>query len=58
VPTLVFHGVRDDAVPVARSRTFAAGRANVELVELDDDHQLVTSVPRILDGAEPFLGRG
>jgi pimeloyl-ACP methyl ester carboxylesterase len=55
VPTLIFHGVRDDVVPIEGSRRFAAGRANVRLVELDDDHQLVASLPVLLDGASAFL---
>jgi pimeloyl-ACP methyl ester carboxylesterase len=55
VPTLIFHGVRDDVVPIDGSRRFAAGRSNVRLVELDDDHQLVTSLPVLLDGAAAFL---
>jgi len=55
VPTLIFHGVRDDVVPVAGSRAFAAGRADVTLVELDDDHQLVASLPALLDGTAALL---
>lgn len=55
VPTLVFHGVQDDVVPVDHARRFAAGRAHVELVELDDGHELVTSLPRILERTARFL---
>jgi pimeloyl-ACP methyl ester carboxylesterase len=55
VPTLVLHGVHDDTVPIEHSRQFAAGRANVELIELDDDHQLVASIPRLLAESDRFL---
>jgi uncharacterized protein len=49
VPTIVLHGTRDDVVPVEHSRAFAEGRANVRLVELDDDHELRASIDRIHD---------
>lgn len=49
VPTLIIHGLGDDTVPVEHSRRFAAGRANVRVIEVDDDHQLTTSLPLILD---------
>lgn len=55
VPTLILHGVHDDSVPIEASREFAAGRANVTLIELDDDHQLTSSIPRLLAEAERFL---
>nr|HEX4317552.1 YqiA/YcfP family alpha/beta fold hydrolase [Kofleriaceae bacterium] len=55
VPTLVLHGVHDDVVPIDHARRFAAGRANVRLVELDDGHELVSSLPSILDAAAEFL---
>ncbi len=55
VPTLVMHGRADDVVPIDHARRFAAGRANVELVELDDDHQLIASLPKILAAADRFL---
>jgi pimeloyl-ACP methyl ester carboxylesterase len=57
VPTLVLHGVRDDVVPVEHSRDFARGRAHVELVELDDTHELVASIPTLLARSEAFLAR-
>ena len=55
VPTLVLHGLRDDVVPIAHSRGFARDRANVELVELDDTHELVASIPTLLARTEAFL---
>jgi len=56
VPTLIVHGVHDDTVPVEHSRRFAAGRANVELIEVDDGHELAASLPRLLAEADRFLG--
>jgi len=55
VPTLIFHGVNDDAVPVDHSRRFAAGKPHVTLVELDDGHDLAASVPRILAESTAWL---
>jgi uncharacterized protein len=55
VPTLIIHGVSDDTVDVERSRTFAAGKRHVKLVEVDDGHELVRSLPRIKTEADAFL---
>lgn len=55
VPTLVMHGLHDDVVPIDRARTFATGKPNVRLIELDDGHELVASLPRLLAETEAFL---
>ena len=55
VPTLILHGVRDDAVPIETSRAFAQGKPHVQLVELDDGHDLIASLPRLLREADRFL---
>ncbi len=55
VPTLIVHGVNDDVVPVDHSRRFAAGKRHVKLVEVDDDHELAASIPRILEESDRFL---
>lgn len=55
VPTLILHGRADDVVPIERSRQFAAGKRHVRLVELDDGHELVASLPRLLAEADAFL---
>ncbi len=47
VPTTIVHGTRDATVEPELSRTFAATRPNVRLVEVDDDHQLLGSLERI-----------
>jgi len=62
VPTLVLHGRLDATVDIDASRRFAEGRPHVHLVELDDGHELVASLPRIIAEVdrflEPFLGPG
>ena len=55
VPTLIFHGTGDEAVPIEHSRRFVADRPHARLVELADGHELIASLPRILDEAEAFL---
>lgn len=40
-PCLIYHGTKDDVVPVAYSQTFAQGRANVELHAVESDHELI-----------------
>ncbi|HTR50876.1 MAG TPA: YqiA/YcfP family alpha/beta fold hydrolase [Kofleriaceae bacterium] len=55
VPTLVFHGTRDDVVPIANSRAFAATRPHVRVRELDDGHELAASLPTLLAESEQFL---
>jgi hypothetical protein len=57
-PMLVFQGRRDEAVDPAMVERYAREHPNVILRLLDDDHQMVASVPRILDGIETFLGLG
>jgi alpha-beta hydrolase superfamily lysophospholipase len=55
VPTLIIHGIHDDVVPVDHARRFAAGKPHVRLIEVDDAHELVASLPRLLAEAERFL---
>jgi pimeloyl-ACP methyl ester carboxylesterase len=55
-PTLVYQGRRDQAVDPSMVERFARARPNVTLRMLDDDHQLVASLPEILDDIEVFLG--
>jgi pimeloyl-ACP methyl ester carboxylesterase len=55
VPTLILHGRQDEVVDIALSRTFAAGKRHVRLVELDDGHELTATLPRILEEATAFL---
>ena len=55
-PTLIIHGTRDAVVPIAGSRQYAAAHANVRLVEVDDDHPLQGSLPRIEREVLAFFG--
>jgi hypothetical protein len=55
VPTLIIHGVNDPVVDVAVSRTFAAGKRHVQLIEVDDGHELAASLDRIKSEADRFL---
>ena len=54
-PTLIFQGRRDRAVEPRSVELFARTRPNVTLTMLDDDHQLVASLPRIWSGIESLL---
>jgi pimeloyl-ACP methyl ester carboxylesterase len=42
-PTIIVHGVRDEVVPIAASRAWAA-RHHVRVIEVDGDHGLAGSV--------------
>jgi pimeloyl-ACP methyl ester carboxylesterase len=55
VPALVLHGTHDDTVPAAYSRELAKDHSNVELIELDDGHQLIDSIPRLIVETDRFL---
>jgi hypothetical protein len=54
-PALILHGRRDDVVPVELSRRYAADRANVRLIELDDDHSLAGSLQVVAREATCFF---
>ncbi len=54
-PVLIFQGLRDEVVSPTIVREFAASRSNLMLHLLDDDHQLVESMPHIWAIAESFL---
>ena len=55
-PTLIFQGRRDTSVDPATVEAFARDRRNVTLSLLDDDHQLMASLPAIWSDVEAFLG--
>lgn len=54
-PVLVVHGRGDEVVDIARSREFAARKPHVRLVEVDDGHELTSSISRILAEADAFF---
>ena len=55
-PALVFQGAHDASVEPQTVKAFARTRPNVTLIMLDDDHQMIGSLPRIWDGISAFLG--
>jgi len=60
VPTLIMHGIDDDVVSIEHSRTFAHDKPHIRLIELDDGHDLIASLPRMFEETarflEPWLG--
>lgn len=57
-PTLIFQGRHDASVDPRTVEAFARTRPNVRLTLLDDDHQLIASLPRMWDEIAAFLGLG
>jgi pimeloyl-ACP methyl ester carboxylesterase len=55
-PALIFQGLRDESVDPNLVEQFATARRNVTLSMLDDDHQLIESLPGIWSDVEAFLG--
>ena len=55
-PTLVFQGLRDASVDYRTVEAFANTRPGVTLSLLDDDHQLIASLPRMWNDIQDFLG--
>jgi hypothetical protein len=55
-PTMIFQGLHDVSVDSGTVEAFARPRANVTLSLLEDDHQLIASLPRIWSDIAPFLG--
>jgi pimeloyl-ACP methyl ester carboxylesterase len=54
-PAVIFQGRRDRSVEPSTVEAFASTRPNVTLTLLDDDHQLISSLPRIWHDVETFL---
>jgi hypothetical protein len=55
-PTLIFQGQHDASVDAGTVEQFARNRRNVTLSLLDDDHQLIASLPKMWADVEAFLG--
>lgn len=55
-PALIFQGLRDASVDHRMVEAFAKTRPNVTLLLLDDDHQLIASLPHIWGEVRDFLG--
>lgn len=55
-PTLIFQGLHDAVVDCGSVARFASTRSHVTLSLLEDDHQLGSSLPRMWEAVEDFLG--
>jgi len=55
IPVLIFQGRRDTVVDPGVVERWAAGRPNVTLVMVDDDHQLQASLDAIVERTKTFL---
>jgi uncharacterized protein len=54
-PALIFQGLHDASVDYRTVEAFARARPNVTLSLLDDDHQLIASLPRMWNDVRAFL---
>jgi uncharacterized protein len=54
-PILIFQGLRDASVPHEMVERYAAAHPNVSLHLLDDDHQLIASLPTMWAETAAFL---
>lgn len=57
-PGLIFHGARDDVVPVALSEKFAAAHPNVRLEVLDSGHDLLNVLEYMASKIAEFFSAG
>jgi pimeloyl-ACP methyl ester carboxylesterase len=55
IPTLIFHGIYDDIIPIQASQNYARDRPWVELIELDSDHTLGEVTPEIWQKIKKFI---
>jgi pimeloyl-ACP methyl ester carboxylesterase len=55
-PALVFQGLHDTSVDWRAVQQFSDARPNVSLTLLEDDHQLIASLPQMWDRTAAFLG--
>jgi pimeloyl-ACP methyl ester carboxylesterase len=54
-PTLCIAGRKDETVPLADVAAFVARTPSASLVEVDDGHELLTSLDLIFEEARAFL---
>ena len=54
-PALIFHGTKDDVVPLASSVEFVQTHPNARLITLDSGHELTDALDTIWHESETFL---
>ncbi|MGK7918857.1 MAG: YqiA/YcfP family alpha/beta fold hydrolase [Trichodesmium sp.] len=57
LPTLIFHGLNDDTIPINSSRKFAAKRPWIELIEFKSDHTLGNVISQVWQKINKFLNQ-
>jgi pimeloyl-ACP methyl ester carboxylesterase len=55
LPTLIFHGKKDEVIPINASREYASQRPWVKLIELDSDHSLIDVLENITQAIANFI---
>lgn len=55
IPTLVVHGVRDEAVPYAHSVEFVGQNSAARLIAIHDDHQMLAEPQRLVAIVQEFI---
>jgi pimeloyl-ACP methyl ester carboxylesterase len=55
IPTLIFHGLNDEVIPIQGSRDYAQHRPWVNLMELQSDHGLGDQLLQIWPSIQDFL---
>jgi uncharacterized protein len=55
LPTLIFHGINDDVVPIQVSRDYAKQHSQVKLIELNSDHGLNDMKARMWQEIQDFI---
>lgn len=55
-PTLILHGRHDTVVPLAVSEEYVRSRPHVQLEVVDDDHDLLRTLPHLLERALEWFG--
>jgi uncharacterized protein len=54
-PTLIFHGIHDDVVPLAASERWIRQNPRAQLVRVQSGHELLDVLDTIWEGARSFL---
>jgi hypothetical protein len=54
VPTVIFHGRKDEVIPIESTRDYAYERPWVQLIELDSDHALTDVMLEIWQATQSF----